>query len=79
MQVDWAVMRRGAGRLSVFVATLGWSRTAYLEFVTDERLEQLEQAIKALEVDEAERLAGTPAIVKACRSTPASPWPRPAR
>ena len=41
MQVDWAVMRRGADRLSVFVATLGWSRAAYLEFVTDERLEAL--------------------------------------
>ncbi len=41
MQVDWAVMRRGADRLSVFVATLGWSRAAYLEFVTDERLETL--------------------------------------
>lgn len=41
MQVDWAVMRRGADRLSVFVATLGWSRATYLEFVTDERLETL--------------------------------------
>ena len=26
MQVDWAVIRRGSNRLSVFVATLGWSR-----------------------------------------------------
>lgn len=41
MQVDWAVIRRGADRLSVFVATLGWSRAAYVEFVTDERLETL--------------------------------------
>lgn len=41
MQVDWAVMRRGAERLSVFVATLGWSRAAYVEFVTDERVETL--------------------------------------
>ena len=41
MQVDWATMRRGAHRLSVFVATLGWSRAAYVEFVTDERLETL--------------------------------------
>lgn len=39
MQVDWAVIRRGTDRLSVFVATLGWSRAAYVEFVTDERLE----------------------------------------
>ena len=28
MQVDWTVTRRGADRLSVFVATLGWSRAA---------------------------------------------------
>ncbi|MBK1660853.1 IS21 family transposase [Paracraurococcus ruber] len=41
MQVDWAVIRRGADRLSVFVATLGWSRAAYVEFVGDERLETL--------------------------------------
>lgn len=41
MQVDWAVIRRGADRLSVFVATLGWSRAAYVEFVADERLETL--------------------------------------
>ena len=30
MQVDWAVIRRGGNRLSVFVATLGWSRAAGL-------------------------------------------------
>ena len=41
MQVDWASLRRGPDRLSVFVATLGWSRAAYVEFVTDERLETL--------------------------------------
>jgi transposase len=41
MQVDWAVIRRGTDRLSVFVATLGWSRAAYVEFVSDERLETL--------------------------------------
>jgi len=41
MQVDWAVIRRGAERLSVFVATLGWSRATYIEFVGDERLETL--------------------------------------
>ena len=33
MQVDWAVIRRGSNRLSVFVATLGWSRATYVEFV----------------------------------------------
>src|SRR5207245_11084380 len=32
MQVDWAVIRRGGNRLSVFVATLGWSRASYVEF-----------------------------------------------
>jgi transposase len=41
MQVDWAVIRRGSNRLSVFVATLGWSRASYVEFVTDERVETL--------------------------------------
>jgi len=41
MQVDWATIRRGEDRLSVFVATLGWSRASYVEFVTDERLETL--------------------------------------
>ena len=41
MQVDWAVIRRGADPLSVFVAVLGHSRMAYAEFVTDERLESL--------------------------------------
>ena len=28
-------------RASVFVATLGWSRVSYVEFVTDERVETL--------------------------------------
>ena len=41
MQVDWAVIRRGADPLSVFVAVMGYSRTAYVQFVTDERLETL--------------------------------------
>jgi transposase len=44
MQVDWAVIRRGENRLSVFVATLGWSRASYVEFVTDERVETLIEA-----------------------------------
>jgi len=44
MQVDWAVIRRASNRLSVFVATLGWSRAAYVEFVTDERVETLIEA-----------------------------------
>jgi transposase len=41
MQVDWATIRRGANRLSLFVANLGWSRAAYVEFVEDERVETL--------------------------------------
>jgi transposase len=41
MQADFATIRRGRDRLAAFIATLGWSRAAYVEFVTDERLETL--------------------------------------
>lgn len=41
MQVDWIVFRRGKAPLSAFVATLGYSRASYVEFVTDERLATL--------------------------------------
>lgn len=41
MQADFATIRRGQDRLAVFIATLGWSRTTYIEFVTDERMETL--------------------------------------
>jgi transposase len=41
MQCDFATIRRGRDRLAVFIATLGWSRAAYVEFVTDERLATL--------------------------------------
>lgn len=41
MQVDWAVVRRGPERLSAFIAVLGYSRAAYVEFVSDEKLETL--------------------------------------
>lgn len=41
MQVDWGVFRRGKSPLSAFVATLGYSRYTYVEFVTDERFETL--------------------------------------
>jgi transposase len=41
MQADFATIRRGKDRLAVFIATLGWNRATYLEFVTDERLETL--------------------------------------
>jgi len=41
MQVDWVVFRRGKSPLSAFVATLGYSRASYVEFVTDEKLASL--------------------------------------
>ncbi len=41
MQADFATIRRGRERLAVFIATLGWSRATYVEFVHDERLETL--------------------------------------
>ena len=41
MQADFATIRRGRDRLAVFIATLGWSRATYVEFVNDERLETL--------------------------------------
>lgn len=41
MQADWASVGRGSGKLSVFIATLGWSRAAYVEFCDDERVETL--------------------------------------
>lgn len=43
MQVDWGVFRRGESPLSAFVATLGWSRYVYVEFVTNERFESLKR------------------------------------
>jgi transposase len=41
LQADFATIRRGQDRLAVFIATLGWSRATYVEFVGDERLETL--------------------------------------
>lgn len=41
MQADWASVGRGKDKLSVFIATLGFSRAAYVEFVDDERVETL--------------------------------------
>ena len=43
LQVDWCVFRRGKAPLSAFVATLGFSRHTYVEFVTTEQFEQLRQ------------------------------------
>jgi transposase len=41
MQADWATVGRGADKLKVFTANLGWSRMAYVEFCDDERVETL--------------------------------------
>lgn len=41
MQADWATIGRGADKLKVFIATLGWSRATYVEFCDDERVETL--------------------------------------
>jgi transposase len=41
MQADRATVGRGADKLKVFIATLGWSRASYVEFCDDERVETL--------------------------------------
>lgn len=41
MQVDWIEFRSSPDRLSAFVATLGFSGSTYIEFVSDEKLETL--------------------------------------
>jgi transposase len=41
MQADWATVGRGVDKLKVFIATLGWSRAAYVEFCDDEKIETL--------------------------------------
>jgi transposase len=41
MQADWASVGRGGDKLKVFIATLGWSRMAYIEFCDDEKIETL--------------------------------------
>jgi len=38
LQVDWGVFRCGRDPLSAFVATLGYSRYSYVEFLTDQTL-----------------------------------------
>ena len=37
MQAEWCVIQRGADPLPAFVATLGFSRYSYVEFVRNER------------------------------------------
>lgn len=39
MQADFQVLRRGRDRLSAFTATLGYSRYAFVHYVTDERID----------------------------------------
>ena len=41
LQCDFSTSRRGRDRLSLFIATLCWSRAAHVEFVTVERLATL--------------------------------------
>ena len=41
MQADWATVGHSATKLKVFIATLGWSRMAYVEFCDDEQVETL--------------------------------------
>ena len=41
MQVDWCVLRRGKAPLSAFVATMGFSRGSYVEYVSNEKFETL--------------------------------------
>lgn len=41
MQADWATVSFGAAKLKVFIATLGWSRVAYVEFCCNEQVETL--------------------------------------
>jgi transposase len=50
LQVDWCVFRRGRSPLSAFVATLGYSRASYVEFVANEQFETLRSChIRAFE------------------------------
>jgi transposase len=41
MQADWATVGNGRDKLKVFIATLGWSRVAYVEFSDNEQVETL--------------------------------------
>ena len=45
LQVNWAEFRRGKQRLCALIATLGYSRFSYVEFVTDQRLDTLLQGL----------------------------------
>jgi transposase len=41
MQVDWAEFRKGKNRLCALIATMGFSRASYVEYVTDEKINTL--------------------------------------
>lgn len=43
LQVDWGEFRQGREPLAAFIATLGYSRQSYVEFVTDKTLETLKR------------------------------------
>jgi transposase len=46
LQVDWAQFQRHPERLSAFVATLGYSRMTYVEYVCNEQLPTLLQCLQ---------------------------------
>jgi len=41
MQADWATIGRGREQLSIFIATLGWSRMSYVVFCDNEKFQTL--------------------------------------
>jgi transposase len=56
MQVDWGEFRSGRDPMSAFVATLGYSRSTYVEFVIDKTLSRL----KSCHVNAFEWFEGVP-------------------
>jgi transposase len=46
MQVDWIEFRKGKNPLAAFVATLGYSRVSYVEFVVNQKVDTLIQCHK---------------------------------
>ncbi len=61
MQVDWVEFRKSPSFLAAFVATLGFSRSSYVCFVRDEKLETLIECHK----DAFEYFGGVPYECKA--------------
>jgi transposase len=59
MQVDWAIIRSGRDPVSAFVATLGYSRATYIEFVTNQTF----KVLKACHENAFDYFGGVPAEV----------------